>query len=55
MEAVGSYTILQLITRVFVFFLNDHSVNMRVFSLIVARAEPMHQSGAKSCAMPLSL
>lgn len=54
MEAVGSYTILQLITRFFV-FLNDQSVNMRVFSLIVARAEPMHQSGAKSFDMPLSV
>ena len=54
MEAVSSYRILQLVTRFFV-FLDDHSVNMRVFSLIVARAEPMHQSGAKSFDMPLSL
>ena len=54
MEAVGSYAILQLITRFFV-FLNDYSVNIRVFSPIVAKAEPMHQSGAKSFNMPLSL
>ena len=41
-------------TRFFL-FLNDYSVNIRVFSPIVAEAEPMHQSGAKSFNMPLSL
>ena len=36
-------------------FLNCYRVNTRVFSRIVAKAEPLHQSGAKSFIIPLSL